>query len=182
MMKLAMPLVTVMISGCANSYPPSRVAVLKPNTTYWISYDATRRGAWMSTDTADHSVSSCAEPAPDVALSLATTLKAKASTPGNVSAEGEFSATAAALALVGRDNVVLLPREALFRICEAAASGKIESKDVKPLFEKIIDQTQAIAVEQARKSRAATVDAAIKALPTADPVAAKALSEFIRTP
>lgn len=182
MIKMSIPLVSVLLSGCANFYPPSRIAVLKPNTQYWASYDASRRGAWISTDAAGRSIASCAEPAPDVALSLATAVKAKGSAPGGPAVEGELSATATALALAGRDNVVLLARETLFRICEAAASGRIDQKDVAPLFREIIKQTTSIASAQADKSKAQTKQAAVEALPRAPtPEAAKALSEFIKS-
>ena len=163
-------------TACANFYPPSRIATLKPNTQYWVSYDASRRGAWLSTDAAGRSVTSCAEPAPDVALSLATTLKGKGSVPSGASAEAEFSATATALALAGRDNVVLLAREAMFRICEEAAAGKIDRTAIVPLFLKIIEQTQAIAIAQAEKSKQDTKRATIDAIKKApDPETAKAL-------
>jgi hypothetical protein len=61
--------------------------------------------------------------------------------------DASFNATA--LALAGRDDVVLLAREALFRICEAQMNNAIKDSEVKPLFNDVFQQVKEIAVAQA---------------------------------
>lgn len=167
------------LGGCANFYPPSRVAALKPNTHYWASYDASRRGATFVTDASGQVVRGCSEPAPDVALSLSTILKAKAETQG-VKAEGELSASATALALAGRDNVVLLAREALFRICEQAASRQMTNAEVVDLIKQVFQSSERIAVQQAATAKEATKQSLADAVrKTADPAAKQKLVDTL---
>jgi hypothetical protein len=101
------------LAGCANFRPPASIHQLQANSRYWVSYDSSRRGAWIATDAAG-SIKSCAEPAPDVALSFNTGLKGSVEAGGAKVSGIDASAVATAAALAGRDNVVLLAREALF--------------------------------------------------------------------
>ena len=146
------------ISGCANFSPTSSANSLESGKSYWLSYDASRRGALVIAE--GQKIKTCAEPAPDVALSFVNTLKGSLSTPSGVSATGvEAALNATAQALAGRDDVVLLAREALFRICEASINGNIKSEDVKPLFQDVFEQVKQIAVEQAKTAKSKAVEA-----------------------
>lgn len=152
-MRYAICIVAVILGGCTNFYPPTSVRKLEPNARYLVSHDSSRRGAWIATD-ATGKVTSCAEPAPDVALSLSTGLKADISA-GGVEAKGvDASAASTALALAGRDNVVLLAREALFRICEQQAMGNLTPDQVRGLFKEVFFYMKEIAVAQATKEEA----------------------------
>ncbi|MGB5852635.1 MAG: hypothetical protein WBG85_10115 [Rhodanobacter sp.] len=140
------------VSGCAMFHSPATRKELASKQSYWMSYDATRRGALIIAD--QTKVKTCTEPAPDVALSFANALKGDLKLPGGTSATGvDASFNATALALAGRDNVVLLAREALFRICEASMNGSINQNDVRPLFEKVFEEVAAIAEAQANKAK-----------------------------
>lgn len=140
------------VSGCASFHPPSSRKELSPDQSYWMSYDASRRGAIIVAE--NSKVRSCAEPTPDVALSFANALKGDFGFPGNTTATGvNATLNATAMALAGRDNVVLLAREALFRICEASINGSIASSDVKPLFQDVFRQVKEIAEAQASKAK-----------------------------
>lgn len=144
-------LALVLLSGCANFHAPSARKELKPDQSYWMSYDASRRGAIIVAE-GTH-VKTCAEPTPDVAMSFVNTLKGDYTLPGNTSATGvDASFNATAMALAGRDNVVLLAREALFRICEGSINGTIAQADVRPLFENVFQQVTRIAEAQAHKA------------------------------
>lgn len=100
------------------------------------------------------STKSCSEPSPDVALSFVNTLKGSLTTPGGLSAQGvDASLNATAQALAGRDDVVLLAREALFRVCEAHMNGALKEFEVKPLFNDVFQQVKEIAVAQAQNSK-----------------------------
>jgi hypothetical protein len=70
----------------------------------------------------------CAEPSPDVALALSTTLSLEASgKTAAVDATGKASGSVseAVLALAGRTTAVVALRDSLFRACEAYANGVI---------------------------------------------------------
>lgn len=137
------------LSACANLTPPASVQQLKANSSYWVSYDSSRRGAWIATS-ATGSIKSCAEPAPDVALSFNTGIKGSLEIGGAKAAGIDASAAAVAAALAGRDNVVLLAREALFRICEQVAMGNLDKSQIKPLFQDVFEQTKQIAIAQSQ--------------------------------
>jgi len=99
---------------------------------------------------------SCAEPGPDVALSdtfkmitgITSDTSASASNGTNNSStsatnksgiSNDLQLTTTALELAGRTQTVLLAREFMFRTCEAAANGWIDSVVVKDNHTKIID-------------------------------------------
>ncbi|MDR6673865.1 hypothetical protein [Xanthomonas sp. 1678] len=152
LVKLATVVITILVSGCANFHAPSSRKELKAGQSYWMSYDASRRGAIIVPE--DSKIKTCAEPGPDVGMSFINTLKGDFKFPGETSATGvEAALKATAMALAGRDNVVLLAREALFRICEANINGAIPPSDVKALFQDVFKQVTEIAVAQANKAK-----------------------------
>ncbi len=71
---------------------------------------------------------------------------------------------ATAQALAGRDDLVLLAREALFRICEGSLNGSIKADDVKHLFQDVFQQVKEIAVAQSQtaKSKATAAEAEVQ--------------------
>jgi hypothetical protein len=139
-------------SGCSSFQSPSSKEELSPNQSYWMRYDASRRGAIVLTN--DSKVKICAEPAPDVGMSFINTLKGDFKLSENTSATGfDTALNATAMALSGRDNIVLLAREALFRICEANINGALPPSDVKVLFQDVFDQVKRIAEAQANKAK-----------------------------
>jgi hypothetical protein len=153
------------LTACANLTPPSQATPLEAGKSYWLSYDASRRGSIIAPT--GHKLRSCSEPAPDVAMSFVSSLKGSLTTPGGASATGvDASLNATAQALAGRDDLVLLAREALFRICEASLNGFIQSADVRPLFQDVFQQVKEIAVAQAQtaKSKATTAEAEVMRL------------------
>lgn len=152
LVNLVAVVIAVFISGCANFHSPSSRKELSPSQSYWMSYDASRRGTLIVAEGAK--VKTCAEPAPDVGMSFVNTLKGDFKLPGDTSATGVDAALkATAMALAGRDNVVLLAREALFRICEASINGSIPPSDIKPLFQDVFQQVKEIAEAQASKAK-----------------------------
>lgn len=143
---------SVFVVGCANISSPSSSKEIDIKKSYWMSYDASRRGSIIISNGTN--TKSCSEPAPDVALSFVNTLKGSLTTPDGLSAQGvEASFNATALALAGRDDVVLLAREALFRICEANMNGALADNEVKSLFSEVFTQVKEIALAQAESSK-----------------------------
>lgn len=154
MKMLVLPAVvaSVLASGCATFHSPSSRKELNQNQSYWMSYDASRRGAIILAENSN--VRTCSEPAPDVALSFANSLKGDFKLPGDISATGVATTlNASAMALAGRDNVVLLARETLFRICEASINGTVAASEVQSLFKDVFQQVKEIAKAQAQKAK-----------------------------
>lgn len=142
------------LGACANLHPPSFRDEIKPGTTSWVSYDASRRGAWVAVDSSGN-IRSCAEPVPDVAMSFVNQLKGDFTLPNDASAsEVEATMKATAAALAGRDNLVLLARESLFRICEASANGVIDGDQAHGLMKDTLDLVVQIAKTQAAEADA----------------------------
>jgi len=101
----------------------------------------------------DGKIRSCAEPAPDTAYSFNNAVKANVES-GNTTAGGELSFAATVLALAGRDNLVLLARDAMFRLCEASANGTIDDAKYTELYLKVLDQIANIATASNERSKA----------------------------
>lgn len=142
----------LMLASCANLYPPSKSSRLSDGENYWLSYDASRRGALVVSNNSQ--LKSCSEPSPDVALSFVNSLKGDFKTPGGTSATNvDATANATAIALAGRNEVVLLAREALFRICEASQNGVLSSSDVPVLIKDVFEKVSEIAISQAKDSK-----------------------------
>jgi hypothetical protein len=152
-----------LLASCANLYPPSTKKQIDNGSSYWVSYDASRRGALILPKSSQ--VRACSEPAPDVGLTFVNTLKGNLTTPDGTSATGiDAAANATVVALAGRNEVVLLAREALFRICEASMNDTIGSGDVRPLIEKVFTDVAEIAKAQAQDSESRAAEAKAKAL------------------
>ncbi|WP_347989787.1 hypothetical protein [Methylomonas sp. AM2-LC] len=150
-MKIIITLFIVFLSGCATFTRPASYDSLGNNGTYWMSYDSSRRGAFI--DLRDGKIRSCAEQAPDVALSFANTVKANATSNG-VTGGIDTSFAATALALAGRDDLVLLEREALFRICEANLNGSVANSDVGPLMEALFKHVEVMSINKKEQANA----------------------------
>ncbi|MEM6475553.1 MAG: hypothetical protein AAF687_05245 [Pseudomonadota bacterium] len=87
---------------------------------------------------------SCAEPAPDTGYSFNNSFKLSGeSGDTTVGAEAAFAATLVALA--GRDNLVLMTRESMFRLCEARANGFISDDQYNQQFGELLKQIVKIA-------------------------------------
>jgi len=139
------------LSACSNFTSPSTAKSLSDNRSYWISYDASRRGALVNNG--PHGIKSCSEPAPDVGLTLATNFKGNIKGPNETSlTNGDALFNTTVVALEGRNNVVLLAREALFRICEASMNGMLNNNSAVYLYEKVFEHVNQIAKAQADAS------------------------------
>ncbi len=157
---LLMPLFLIM-AGCANFTSPARQHPIDEKKAYWLDYDASRRGTLVFPE--DAKVRTCAEPSPDVALSLVSKIEGtlKPDAGGEATAKAEFNATVVELAK--RTQMVMFLREALFRLCEQSLNGNFSQQDVVNTYKQILtaatdivktDQTaaQAKALEAQNKS------------------------------
>lgn len=150
---LLMSPLLLLLPGCANLSPLVSQKPIAANGSAWLTYDASRRGTLIVSQDGKI-VRSCAEPAPDTAYSFANSLKGSLSTPGGSEASGDASVNATALALAGRDNLVLLARESLFRLCEARANGDISEKRYADIFQDVLQQIKEIAAAERAKADA----------------------------
>jgi hypothetical protein len=142
-------------TACANLSPLTSSKRISDAGSYWLTYEASRRGALLSTD-GTKIIRSCAEPAPDAAYSFANSLKGKFSL-GGASAEGVDAAlNATIVALSGRDNLVLLARESLFRLCEARTNGDISPDQYAASFVQVLTSIKEIAEAEKANSQAVT--------------------------
>jgi len=126
----------LVITGCANLTSPARYHEIDATKAYWLDYDASRRGTLVLP--AGNKVKTCAEPSPDVALTLVSKLEAslKSEAGGDATAKAEFSATVVELAK--RTQMVMFLREALFRLCEQSINSDLTVTNVVSLYEKVI--------------------------------------------
>lgn len=119
------------LTGCAALTAPARVHELNAEKNYWFDYDASRRGTIFSKG------HSCAEPAPDVALTLASKAEAAVDYQG-LDANTKVALAINAVKLAERSQMVLFFREALFRLCEITRNSSIKQDDIKSLYIEII--------------------------------------------
>lgn len=145
----------LILSGCANFTSPARSSALTANTPYWLDYDATRRGALVLPNGTN--MKTCAEPAPDAALSLVTKLE-YSSKPGTDAdakertAKTEFNSTVVDLAK--RTQTVAFLRESLFRLCEQSLNNTFTTQQVIDAYKVVIAVAQKIAEADAKDAEA----------------------------
>lgn len=154
---------SLLLSGCANFSPLASHKPLAANQSAWLVYDSSRRGAYVRAG-ADGTSRICAEPAPDTAYSFENSLAGKLKTPAGAdgSVDAKLAATIAELA--GRDNLVLIAREALFRICEMRANGDLPADKVFPAFQEVMNAIMEVAKfkQQQEQRRAEEAKAAAR--------------------
>ena len=108
----------------------------------------------------DGKIRSCSEPAPDTAYSFSNAIKANVKT-GETTVDAEVALAANLAELAGRDNLVLLARDAMYRLCEASANGMIDSSQYQELYKKVLEQVTNIS--GASKARSETVSKILEA-------------------
>ncbi|QXW27211.1 hypothetical protein KXJ74_07300 [Acinetobacter johnsonii] len=162
--KLLFLTLPLMFSGCAYFTPLTQHKVLDPEKAYWIQYDASRRGAFYIPEKAGK-VLTCAEPAPDIGINLSRKLKGNIKLPDGTDISGlDSSSDITVEELAGRENVVLLAREAMFRLCERQINGGLDVATYKDIYNNVFDKVSEIAVAQAEKAKQNAISATQKAI------------------
>ena len=136
-------MLSTLCAGCANFTPPAAKHKMGTAGTYWLTYDASRRGTLMVIRHGEV-VRSCAEPTPDIARSFANIIGSLANN-GQDKRGGGAALTASVTPLSGRNDLVLLAREALFRLCEARANQDISPDRYADIFQDVLEHVKAIA-------------------------------------
>lgn len=131
---LAMGLLSLsLLGGCASMTNPSRLHELRPDSSYAIDMDATRRAAYVIRK--DQPIGICAEPAPDVSVEFVSKIMAEVqSQKGGIDAKAQAELQSKAIELAGRTQTVLFLRESLYRLCEQGLNGNLDSEHVKELY------------------------------------------------
>lgn len=149
---------SLLFTGCAHFTPLAQQRELDPSKIYWVNYDASRRGAFIVP--VDKKFVSCAEPAPDIGFNLTNGLKGNFSFPNGTNiSEVDGSSNVITQELSGRENVVLLAREAMFRLCERGANSGLSEESYQALYNNVFNKVAEIAQAQAQKAKSDAVKA-----------------------
>lgn len=134
--------------GCSSLTSPARPHQLEANQNYWFDYDASRRGTLLTSSTSTNKFKSCAEPAPDVALSFVGKVQSEINYQElDTTQKGELAINVVKLA--ERSQMVLFFREALYRVCEMSINQDIDKVVIQTLYEKIIDTSLRLGSDKA---------------------------------
>jgi hypothetical protein len=165
-MSVWMGLITALwLGGCANLTSPARMHELTENKSYWLDYDASRRGTIITYKNANgQPMTTCAEPAPDVALALTSKLlgEVKVTPPSggtavDAKAEAEFRSNVVDLAK--RTQTIMFVREAMYRLCEQALNGHLPQGAVQKLYQEILELSVKLAEAEVATERRRMADA-----------------------
>lgn len=160
---VACSVVLGILAGCASFTSPARKHELEPSKSYWLEYDAYRRGALfvpLSTSKGK-AVRTCAEPPPDVAMQLVDKFTAKGGN-GEISAEASAEISQNALQLAQRTQLIQFLRESLFRLCEISINMQFTPENVAAMYLKVIDSAKAMAEAEKADAERAAADAATR--------------------
>jgi len=162
--------------GCASFTSPARTKKLESGDSYWMDYDAYRRGALLLNHKdadGNQKIMACSEPAPDAALELVNKFEAKLKTDDVELADGKVELTSKAVDLAKRTQMINFLRESLYRLCELSMNTDLSPDQLKEMYEGVseaaldlvrVDQAEAEAeVEKAKAKRASIIDDARKA-------------------
>ncbi|MGH9554123.1 MAG: hypothetical protein ACRD3W_32395, partial [Terriglobales bacterium] len=157
------------LTGCANLTSPARDHALTPGVPYWMDYDASRRGTLVIPRPDGTGVTVCAEPSPDIALNLVTSILADVQLNNpNVDPKVQLEFQQSVVELTQRSETISFLRESLYRMCEQSMNGNLSSADVKELYEIALKTSLALAQADATKQQSKLAetlkDPAVRAL------------------
>ena len=122
-----------LLCGCAGTTNPTRLHELRPDSSYAIDMDASRRAAYVIRK--DQPIGLCAEPAPDVSVEFVSKIIAEVqSESAGLDAKAQAELQSRAIELAGRTQTVLFLRESLYRLCEQGLNGNLNGDQVKELY------------------------------------------------
>ncbi|PYY88552.1 hypothetical protein DNK59_07515 [Pseudomonas sp. TKO26] len=134
---------SLLMTGCINFTSPARSSKLQASSSYWFDYDASRRGAFLVPD--GTKIKICAEPPPDVALSLVSKLEADVKKDGIGEASGKTEFNTTVVKLVERTQMTMLLRESLYRLCEQSLGQDFTPAEILKAYEDTVKTAADIA-------------------------------------
>lgn len=140
--------------GCANQPATIHKVV---DSTYIVDYNASRRAAYvrlLAGNGKNPDTVICAEPAPDVAVSLTADLEAHLKSVLEKAADIEARAkiSEAIIDLARRGQTLQIQREALYRLCELQANTGLNAEQALELYREVLKAIQAIAYAELANS------------------------------
>lgn len=135
-MRYMMLIIILYLSGCTTFTSPARKHELDSSKSYWMDYDATRRGVILNT--ANSKWQYCAEPVPDAAIALVAKLEGSLNFPDNITGSGKAEMTQSVINLAEKTQMVMFLRESLFRLCEISINKDIDKLKIPELYNSVI--------------------------------------------
>ena len=151
----------VLLNGCTNLTSPARYHEIDSTKTYWLDYDASRRGALVAPNS--NKLKTCSEPSPDVALTLISKLEANIKDKAGDEASGKVEFNASVVELGKRTQMVMFLREALFRLCEQSLNNDFTKQDIIDSYNKVISAAIDIVEKDKLDAKAKASEAETKA-------------------
>ena len=146
------------MGGCAMFTSPARQHALEPDTTYWFDYTADRRGALMARRGTD--MVYCAEPSPDVALDLVSSMNLEADLPQDAASAKIASETRQEVVqLAKRSQMLMFLRESLYRLCELSINQDLSPDEVVRQYELVIKTAQELAMVEMKEAEQSVLEA-----------------------
>lgn len=130
----------ILISGCASFTDPARSHELGSSKSYWLDYDAYRRGTIFiqSSSARGKMVKTCSEPPPDVAKQVTDKFTVNVSSePVNAETGAELSLNA--IKLAQRTQTIQFLRESLYRLCELSINTDLTPDNISELYGKVME-------------------------------------------
>ncbi|HAS8529056.1 TPA: hypothetical protein I7769_21535, partial [Vibrio vulnificus] len=173
-MKYAIVFFMLLASGCSSFTSPARYHELDDTKSYWLDYDATRRGTIVSNGNTNWK--SCAEPTPDAAMNLVSKLNGSADIAGKGKVSGSGELNQSIVKLAEKTQMVMFLRESMYRLCELSLNSNLTPEQINTLYKSVIDssikvieterllaQKEATQAEQAKLEATARLHAADQA-------------------
>lgn len=136
---LMMSAFMLLLAGCSSFTSPARYHELDTNKSYWMDYDATRRGTIVSNRSNQWSF--CAEPTPDAAINLVSKLNASVQVMDKMEVSGDDELNQSIASLAEKTQMVLFLRESLYRLCELSINSNLTPEQVKSLYKLVMDSS-----------------------------------------
>lgn len=181
-MKYALFIFMLSVSGCSSFTSPARYHELNNTKSYWLDYDATRRGTIVSNGNTNWR--SCAEPTPDAAMSLVSKLSGNVDVAGKGKVSGSGELNQSIIKLAEKTQMVMFLRESMYRLCELSLNSNFTPEQIYKLYEsvinssiKVIETDRLLAQKEASLAEQAKLEAAAR-LHSADQ--AEYIYQFLR--
>jgi hypothetical protein len=126
------------LAGCSHFTSPARAKKLGSGDSYWMDYDAYRRGTLVlnrSDQDGNSRIVSCSEPAPDAAMELVNKFEGQLKAKDVELAKGKVELTSNAVDLAKRTQMINFLRESLYRLCELSMNTDLSADQMKNMYE-----------------------------------------------
>ncbi|WP_455288212.1 hypothetical protein [Vibrio parahaemolyticus] len=166
-MKYMIVIFMLLASGCSSFTSPARYHELDDTKSYWLDYDATRRGTIISNGNTNWK--SCAEPTPDAAMNLVSKLNGSVDIAGKGKVSGSGELNQSIVKLAEKTQMVMFLRESMYRLCELSLNSNLTPEQINTLYKSVIDSSikvieteRLLAQKEASQAEQAKLEAAAR--------------------